>query len=393
MATARRERTVRVILSAAFGGGAFHYAEQLDKRGHLCRWLTSRPDARRWRVDPTRIRTNVLPEIVERVSRRLPWLRDRVPGAYLKAEMFDGWASRRLSECDVVVAFADFALRTLRRAKALGAVTVVERGSAHIRRQKQLLEEEHRRFAGGPMAMDERLMEKQLLEYEEADYIAVPSTFARDSYVAYGVRAEKLICVPIGVDLGHFRPAPKTDRTFRILAVAGDLRKGCQYLLDAVRQLKLTDCEVVLFGGATPELAPVLSEYRDVYRYIGKLPHRDLYRHYSQGSVFVSPSVEDGWGLVVNEAMACGLPVICSENTGARDMVRDGIDGFVVPTRDVGALADRLGYLYAHAAEMTAMGRSALARVREFTWDRYGEQIASEYQRVLAIREERGTWS
>jgi glycosyltransferase involved in cell wall biosynthesis len=377
---------VRVTLSAAFAGGAFYYAEQLDRRKNLHLWLTSRPDARRTRVDGAKIRVNVLPEIADRLPRLLPWFRSRVPGRYVKAEMFDLWAARRLTECDVVVAFADFALRTMRRARQLAAVSIVERGSAHILLQKEIMEEEHRRFSDTPVRIDERLVAKQLQEYEEADYIAVPSTFARDSYLARGVPPDKLICVPIGVDLERFQAVPKTDRVFRILAVAGGLRKGCQYLLEAVRQLRLPNCEVLLLGGAGGELDRVLAKYRDLFRDVGKIPHHELYRWYSQGSVFVSPSVEDGWGLVVNEAMACGLPVICSTNTGARDMVRDGVDGYVVATRDVAALKDRLLYLHAHEHERTAMAQSALQRVREFTWDRYGERIAREYRRVADLR-------
>jgi glycosyltransferase involved in cell wall biosynthesis len=376
------QRTIRVTLSAAFGGGVFYYAEQLDKRGYLHHWLTSLRSAVRMRVGREKIRVNLLPEVLARLRRRLPWLGNVVPDGYLKAEVFDRWAARQLTDCDVVVAVADSALRTLRRAKQLGAVAIVESGSAHILCQKRLLSEEHDRFGHAPFRMDEWRVRNELAEYEEADFIAVASTFARESFLAHGVPAGKLICVPMGVDLDYFRPLPKGDEVFRIVAMAG-LRKGCQYLLEAIRQMRLPRHEVVLLGAMSAELGPVLREYRGLYRYIGQVRHRDLYRHYAGGSVFVLPSVEDGWGLMVNEAMACGLPIICSTNTGARDMIRDGIDGFIVPTRDVEALKDRLLYLYSHEQERQAMGRSALERVREFTWDRYGDRIASEYGRVV----------
>lgn len=377
---------MRIILSAAFGGGAFYYAEQLDKRGYLYKWLTSRPDAVKKRVDRSRICVNILPEIVARLPRRVPGLRKWFPGDYLKAEIFDAWAKNKIENCDIIVAFADFALQTFRKAKASGAIAILERGSAHILQQRELMEEEYRQYGFDGVPMNERLLRKQLQEYEEADFIAVPSTFAWKTYVQHGIPPQKLICVPIGVDMSYFKPVPKTDGVFRIVCTAGGLRKGVQYLLEGMRQLELPGSEILLFGGISDKLKGVLEKYRGHYRYVGKIAHTDLYRYYSQGSVFVAPSVEDGWGLVVNEAMACGLPVICSANTGASDMIREGEEGFVVPARDVEALKEKIVYLYEHEQERQAMARSALDRIKEFTWDKYGERITQEYERVLAAR-------
>lgn len=91
--------------------------------------------------------------------------------------------------------------------------------------------------------------------------------------------------------------------------------------------------------------------------------------------------------MVQAEAMACGVPVICSTNTGGEDIIRDGVDGFVVPVRDVEALKEKILYLYEHEEERRAMGRSALKRAREFTWDRYGERVVETYRNLLAKSE------
>jgi glycosyltransferase involved in cell wall biosynthesis len=104
---------------------------------------------------------------------------------------------------------------------------------------------------------------------------------------------------------------------------------------------------------------------------------------YADSSVFVLPAIEDGYPLVVLEAMASGRPVVVSENTGTKDAVRDGVDGFVVPIRSPDALAEKLQWLLDHPAERAAMGRAARERALQFPWERYGTDLVAAYQRVL----------
>lgn len=379
---------LKVVLSAAFGGGFPYHAEAVYEQGYLHKVLTSRPDLLTNKVDSAKIVSYVLPELVMRLSAQIPFVRHHFPGEYLKAQMFDFWAAQQIEHCDIVVAFAVFALHTLRAAKPYGVITIVERGSAHILYQKDLLEEEYERFGIRISPMDERLVQKQLYEYGEADYISVPSTFAEKTFIERGINSDKLIRVPMGVDLKRFRPVPKEDKVFRVICFGGGLRKGLHYLLEAMSQLKLPNSELLWIGGIGEELKPILAKYNGQYRHIRRVPHSELYKYYSQASVFVSPSLEDGWGHVVTEALACGLPVICTTNTGAADMIREGIDGFIVPIRDVEGLKSKITYLYEHEEERRAMGEAALQRIQEFTWDKYGERICSEYERIVLAKEQ-----
>jgi len=117
-------------------------------------------------------------------------------------------------------------------------------------------------------------------------------------------------------------------------------------------------------------------------RHIPDVPKVELLRYYSNASVFVLPSVADAQPLVVLEAMACGLPVIVTENCGSTDFVRDGIDGFVIPIRDVEALKDRLLFLYKDEAKRRQMGDQARTRVQEFTWEQYGRRLIEVYHEI-----------
>jgi glycosyltransferase involved in cell wall biosynthesis len=108
----------------------------------------------------------------------------------------------------------------------------------------------------------------------------------------------------------------------------------------------------------------------------------ELFRYYSNASVFVLPSLADSFSLVVLEAMACGLPVIVSAHTGSKEVLTEGLDGFIVPIRDVEALKEKILYFYRHPDAREEMGEAALCRVQELTWDLYGERAVEIYRSI-----------
>jgi len=113
----------------------------------------------------------------------------------------------------------------------------------------------------------------------------------------------------------------------------------------------------------------------------------DLHKHYSQASVLVLPSIQEGLALVQAQAMACGVPVIASENTGAADLFSDGVEGFIVPIRDARAIREKILALYENPAMREQMGEAALARVRKIGgWDDYGVRAADYYRQALETR-------
>ena len=281
-----------------------------------------------------------------------------------------------------------FGLRAIRRAKArYGALTVCDHGSSHIRIQDELLREECVRCGVADSRVDPRYIAKQEAEYDEADVVLVPSTYSRQSFVQAGVDPDKVVTVPYGVRLENFFPAQKRDDVFRVLCVATlSVRKGIRYLLEATSRLALPNSEVVLRGATLPVSRQLLARYEGQFRL-----HPPASRHthelrdlYSQASVLVLPSIEDGFGLVMSEAMACGVPVIATTNTGAPDLITDGTDGFVVPIRSATAIGERIEYLYSHPEERAAMGRAALEKVRSLKgWQHYADQVLDTYRERL----------
>jgi glycosyltransferase involved in cell wall biosynthesis len=233
------------------------------------------------------------------------------------------------------------------------------------------------------------MIERELLEYQEADYISVPSVLAKETFLLRGFPEAKIIQVPLGVDTQCFKPVPREDNRFRIIFVGLSIVKGLHYFLQAIDELNLKDSEVWLIGGINKDIAPFLKKYSLRFKHLGIIPHRDLYQYYSQASIFVNFALEDGFAMALLEAMACGVPVICTENTGAKDIVRDGIDGFILPARNTEALKEKISYFYQYPQKTREMGKQARLRVEaSFTWKHYGERIIQIYRRIAGIKEE-----
>ncbi len=383
---------MRVAISVPGKFHAFDLARELEKRGWLERIVTAYPrfKFRDYHIARSQIRSIPFPDTAFRAWRRLPrFLRTAYNPHYLVSEWYDSVASKQIGNCDICVAWAGYALHTLRRAQVSGAVTVVERGSSHIEYQTEILQEEYAKFGADIRLAHPKIIQKELQEYEAADYISIPSLFVKRSFLEKGVPERKLIHVPYGVDLSKFRQLPKQDDVFRVVFAGGmSLRKGVHYLLRAFSELKLPNSELLLLGGMNEEMKPFFKKYSGQFQYMGHRPFGELYQHFSNSSVFVIMSIEEGLALVQPQAMACGLPVVCTTNTGGEDIVRDGKDGFIIPIRSVSALKEKLTYLYEHPEKCVAMGQSAKERVRDgFTWSDYGNTIAKEYERIVSIRQ------
>ncbi len=312
------------------------------------------------------------------------------PGTHLfRSRLYGGWVARNLKHEDIVVTWGLSALPIIERAHDLGMKVILERGSSHVVYQRDILLEEYENWGAATDALRRSFsperMEQELLEYELADRVSIPSSFVERTFVEQGVPKEKLIKVPYGVDLSEFRQLPKKDDVFRVIfAGSMDLRKGVQYLLQAFAELDLPDAELWLVGGKTPEIEPLLGKYEGKFLFFGHQPQAKLREYYSQCSVFVIFSIEEGMAMVQPQAMACGLPLICTSNTGGDDLIDEGKEGYVLPIRDMDTLKEKLLYLYENPDVGYEMGQAAKRKAQQgFTWDDYGGQMLSAYQVVL----------
>jgi hypothetical protein len=224
---------------------------ELQKRGCLGRLITSYPafETIKYGVERVRIKPLVAPELIDRLWRKAPGqLKKRYNPQYLMLmhELFDPHASRSVPEdTDPFVRFSSFSLHSLRRAMQLGAKSVLEFGLSHMLHQRDILQEEYGRYGIEPHTAHPKIVEMELTECEETDYVCVPSCFVKRTFLDRGFPTEKLLHVPYGVSLDQFYPVPKPDEVFRIIHGGHlSLGKGVHYLLQAVSELNLPDAEL-----------------------------------------------------------------------------------------------------------------------------------------------------
>ncbi|RJQ48204.1 MAG: glycosyltransferase [Gammaproteobacteria bacterium] len=369
--------------------GRFHIfdqARQLHCHGVLHRFINDYPKwmTRRWGVPDEKVESLVANGVLGRMTRWIPdsWspiFKSRV------VERVHDLFSRRLAgyvppDSDVFIGLSSFCLQAIERAKELGQITIVDHGSLHQRTERRLLEEECQ-LHGLPLEVESApqwLIDKEDEEFSAADRVMVLSEAARRSFIEEGIDGAKIFVNPCGVDLSQFSPLnSEQNGCFRIIYCGNiSLRKGIHYLLQAFSELKLDNAELWLIGSMpSPSFGRLIEKYKsEKVRFLGTFQQGELRQIYTRGSVLVLPSLADGFGLVVPQAMACGLPVIVSRNVGAADIVTEGVDGYVVPIRNVEALKNRLFFLYTNSTQRMAMADAACAKAQKaLGWDQYGD--------------------
>lgn len=381
------------MISCAGRFHAYDLAGQLEKRQLLQRLITTYPkiEIRKFGLPDSKVRSLLYWEIVNRVWGRVADLTriNRTHLQYMIAEMYDLVAPSFIpDDAEIFIGWSCNSERGLKRAKSNGTITILERGSSHIEVQTEILDQEYSEYYKGevPYFTHQSIIDKEMREYELADYISVPSTFVKRSFIQKGIPESKLIQNLYGVNLSQFqRLEGERDRIFRVIFVGQlSLRKGTHYLLRAFSELNLPNAELLLVGGKNHDIDPFLEKYKSAFRYIGSVPQRDLSSWYSMSDVFCIPSLEEGFAMVQAQAMACGLPIICTTNTGGEDIVEDGKEGFIIPVRNVDAIKERILWMYENREACKSMGERALLKVAKgFTWDDYGKRYAQNIHNLV----------
>jgi len=376
---------MKVVVSSLNRYHSIELALQLLQRGLLKRLYTGYPS---WKIEAD----------LGSYTTSFPWLLIPLMMLYrygftlaadslaeFASNTFDKQVSRRFSEFDILVAQSQFGLHSILCAKKQGLKAVCLRGSAHILYQDQILKEEFELQGVAYKAIAPWAIDKELQEYDAVDMIETISTFAYETFLEQGIAKEKLFLNPLGVELSLYHPIKKVDNVFRVLYVGTlSLQKGIPYLLEALANLKLPNFELMLVGSMTDEITNTLSRYVNGFKYVGVVPRYELSNYYSQASVFVLPSIQDGFGMVLTQAMACAVPVIATTNSGGRDLITEGVEGFIIPIRSPEAIREKVLELYHNPDLRDKMAQAALQRVQSVGgWDEYGDRSIQAYKRLL----------
>jgi glycosyltransferase involved in cell wall biosynthesis len=386
---------MKVIVAA---GGRFHainLAHQLHIKNSLLQLITFAYTPK----DAEKIPSSLVSSITSCklmndafVSLRLSRLINRASFNIFKDNLFDSLTRKKIAtqeHFDIFIGWAHYSLSSLPVAKKAGAITIIESGSCHIAEQQELLKQEYNKWKVPHPPIHTKTIEKMTAEYEQADYIMTLSSFAQQSFIKQGIPPSKVLKSPCGVDVEYFLHSPtKPHDRFRVICVGlVTLRKGIQYLLSAWEKAKLPQqkTELIIVGQIQKDFAAIMRTLPIApnVSFIGPTDRQSLRNLYQSSSLFVLPSIEDGFGMVIGEAMASGLPVICSTNTGAPELIQHEVHGYLVQPGNSIDLAEKIQWCYEHHHECIQMGMQGQQRIQEFTWNAYGNNVHAIYEKLI----------
>ena len=240
------------------------------------------------------------------------------------------------------------------------------------------------------LALPEEDYQHLVAEPQMASHIMVASSFTRQSLVENGVPADTITVIPYGVDLDRFQPRPAETRSLdgplEILFVGRiNQRKGVSYLLEALRSFTPDQVHLTICGRVVDDLK-IFEAFGRQITIRPSVSNTDLVAGYQTADLFVFPSVAEGFGQVLLEALACGLPILSTTHTAAPDLIENGVEGFIVEPRRPDLLVERIAWARDHRAELATMRPQARRTAETFTWKRFRTASAAAVKTYLATR-------
>jgi glycosyltransferase involved in cell wall biosynthesis len=223
-----------------------------------------------------------------------------------------------------------------------------------------------------------------------AEVVSVASSYTRESLERVGC-TKPIVTTPYPFPTERFRARPEAPSgPFTVLAVGAlDLRKGTPYLLEAWRLAGLVDARLRLIGSSRLTRG-FLDRYAGAFEHLAWLPRARLEQEYQTADLLAFPTLGDGFGLVLQEAMCCGTPVLTTRCGGGPECITSGEDGLIVQERSVEALVEALRWSAANRDRLGAMGRAARRRAEAYTAAEFGPRLVGGLRAALARARGRG---
>ena len=362
---------------ASFGGRShlLNLSKELINQGHSVNFYSYLPNRRAKRFGLKKEHNKnyfaiALPFLLLlKITKRAQW------AVYIYHRFFDWYVSMVMKPCDVFIGHSPMHLKSLLVAKnKLNATVVLERGTSHVLYFIERLE-------GNPFkksTISEKNIQRDLAGYEHADYISIPSNYVAESFVRHGIPQKKLFVNAYGVDLSDFKPTKlDTKSHFDIIFVGQwSYRKGA----DLMTELCEKNPELSLIHLGTMGDVPI-SNLKNIV-HVSAVNEKTMIDYYKKSKILILPSREDGFGMVLSQAVACGLPVVCSGETGSKEIKTLLEDvKFITVMEDYNNQELTKCVKIALEISKTQIGKRSYSKTLEnkFSWQAYGNR----YQQFL----------
>lgn len=231
---------------------------------------------------------------------------------------------------------------------------------------------------------DKRMLSNDIQGCKMVDFFLVPSKFVKDSLLKNGIKENQIKVVPYGVNISQFHPMRRSYEGCLKLIFVGSVtyRKGMHRLLHVVSEIP--NVELYLAGTYDKNSSLYLS-YKDntQIHFEGFVTRDRLNELYNKCDVFVLPSLCEGMAMVGLEAMATGLPIICTYYTGVNDVVEDGVNGFVYDANNESALRQHILWFMNNKERLPQMSIDARQTAVKYSWENYHTNVANAIKECI----------
>lgn len=306
----------------------------------------------------------------------------------------DLYVSKRIKNVCAVYAYEDGALKSFQEAKIKGLKCLYDLPTGYWRAHRKFLDKERERRPDWAMTLNcFQDSETKLLRKDEelklADAIFLASSFTKKTLELFPGKLGPIYLVPYGFpEVYKSRKYNSiSGRKLRLLFVGGlSQRKGIADLFEAVDSLK-ERVELTVVGQEVTKGCKPLQEGLKRHTWIPSLPHNQILELMHAHDLFVFPSLFEGYGLVIAEAMSQGTPVITTSRTCGADFIIDNVNGWIVPAGNTDALIKKIADILVHPDCLERVGKAAMETAKEFPMTKYGEKMVDTIKQILKLKD------
>lgn len=237
------------------------------------------------------------------------------------------------------------------------------------------------------------ILQKSVEEIKLANYFLVASSFSAQSLIHHNIPEKRILITPYGIDSSLYsRDGFKQNRRYKdrklncIFVGRVTQKKGAFYLLKAMDRVNQNDFSFKLVG-SYEKSNDYFEDYKDVCEFEGHVTKDKMISLYNNADIMIFPSLADGFGLSVLEALSFGIPVICSENAGVSDLIIDGYNGFVIQAGNESEIYNKLKWFSNNREELSKMSENARKTALEYTWEKYNSKINTAIKHIRKCNE------
>lgn len=377
---------IRVDTSCCSRFHIFDQASQLQKKNILNNLIHCHPKShlKRYNIDHTKSINNPILGYINYSGRYLPnfinnFVQKQVTlntDSFIKKTLM-----RKKNKPDIFIGLSSFITKTVKYCNQNSIYSIVDHGSLHPEFEKKLIIDECNRISinYNDFIAPNWQIERMRLEFNQAKKIIVLSEIAKQSMIDYGTSINKIEVLNCGVDQNFFKPSKVNKFDKFTIAYCGSLspRKGLHNLIEAFKRSKINNSQLVILGSKS-----ISKDYNRLLKKIsgeniifyGSVKQNKLTSILSKCHVFVLPSIADGFGLVVLQAISAGLPVIVSSNVGSSDLIKKYGGGYVFKYNDIDKLTGLIVNFYTNKKDL--LSNFNLDQViNNITWENYGNRL------------------